>query len=291
MAYIDLHTHSVYSEGALSCRELLGAASKYGIKVLSLTDHNVIDGVPEITRLAEEHKIKIIPGVEIYTRHQNKGFHLLGYNFKPGKTVLADSLIVLQADHQQKVRQTVAELIKQGFIINAESLFSGPSRYLGVVHLIKELEKNPANLKKMEVELPPAENNYFGKVYHYFGYGQPAYLPQSELPTAEAIDIIKKSGGLAVLAHPGQQLTFEEDPIIGDLIKNQLDGLEVLSPYHNWRQVEHYQKMALDNNLIITGGSDYHTDVDISKKELIKKQWDYFKVPYEIYKNLNRNLN
>jgi len=288
--YIDLHTHSIYSEGTLNCEQLLSLAQKNNISILSLTDHNVIDGVPEITELSEKYKIKIIPGVEIYTRHKNKGLHLLGYNFKLENTALSKSLRELQNDHVKKIKKTLDCLKKQEFKIDAEQLLNNPSRYLGVVHILKEMEKYSENKKKMEKELPLEQNNYFNKVFHYFGFGQPAYLPQSELPTIKAIDIIKKSGGLAVLAHPGQQLTFEEEGIINELIKKGLDGLEVISPYHNWHQIECYQKLALKNNLFITGGSDYHTDINRSKRALIKRQWDYFKVPFNIYDNLKKSI-
>lgn len=288
--YIDLHTHSVYSEGVLTCQQLLKSASKNQIAVLSLTDHNVIDGSLEISELSKKYDITVISGVEIYTRYKNRGLHLLGYNFRLGNTPLNQSLKERQQDHLKKVKQSMTSLIKLGFTLDAERIFNCPSLYLGIVHILKELEKYPENQKKMEKELAPQENNYFGKVFHYFGQGQPAYLPQSELPTEKAIDIIKKSGGLAVLAHPGQQLSFEGDNIIYDLIKKGLDGLEVASPYHNWHQIEHYQKLSLKNNLLITGGSDYHTDIGFSKKEPIKRQWDYFKVPYIIYENLKKYL-
>lgn len=288
--YIDLHIHSVYSEGALSCPQLLGLARKNRMAVLSLTDHNVVDGLPEIVTLAKQYKIKIITGVEIYSRHKNKGLHILGYNFPLGQTALSQSLSELQQDHLEKVKQSINALKKQGFIIDQEEIFKNQSRYLGVVHILRELEKYPENSEKMNREIQPQQNNFFGKIYHYFGAGQPAFLPQSELPATKNIDIIKQSGGIAILAHPGQQLTFEEDKIILDLIKNGLNGLEVLSPYHNWHQIEHYQKMALENHLAITGGSDFHTDIDFAKQEIIKRQWDYFKVPYSVYLNFKKYL-
>lgn len=289
-SYIDLHTHSVYSEGALTCQELIAAAKKNSIKILSLTDHNVIDGVQEIINHGKKEGLHIIPGVEIYTRYKNIGFHLLGYNFKQGDSKLLQALVELQNDHLIKLDQCLASLIKQGFTINKKNLLEGPSKYIGVVHIIKELEKNKENIAKMNQELQSEHNNYFGKVYHYFGYGQPAHLPHSELPTPEAVDIINQSGGFSVLAHPGQQLTFEQSHIIDELSQQGLNGLEVLSPYHNWHQIEHYQKIAMKNDLLITGGSDFHTDIDFKGPESIKRQWDYFKVPYSIYKNLKQKI-
>jgi len=69
-----------------------------------------------------------------------------------------------------------------------------------------------------------------------------------------------------------------------------LDGLETLSPYHTWHQIEHYQNLALTNNLLMTGGSDYHSDIDFSKEKLVHRQWDYFKVPYVFFENIKNYL-
>lgn len=289
--YIDLHMHSIYSEGVKNCQELLEQARQHGLAVISLTDHDVIDGVPEIVALSKKYNIKVITGVELYTRHAGRGLHLLGYNFSIGETILAGALRKIQTEHLVHVKHTIAKLEKQGFRLDAGRIFADPSRYLGVVHLIRSLEQIPANRKKIKKDLGPASQDYFTKVVRYFGESQPAYLPQIELPTMEAIDMINKSGGVAVLAHPGQQLAFEGDHLILDLVKKGLRGLEVLSPYHDWHQIEHYQRLALAHNLLITGGSDYHTDLDYSKRELIKRQWDYFKVPYAVYERLKSQIN
>jgi len=288
--YIDLHTHSVYSEGSLTCQQLLKLAHQQNISVLSLTDHNVIDGLTEIINLSKQFGITVIPGVEIYTRYKGHGLHLLGYNFDLQKTTLADSLADLQKDHLQKVEISIKNLVRLGFKISFDDVLKNKSRYLGVIHILKELEKQPENVTKIKKALPDKHLNYFSKVFFYFGKGQSAYLPQSELPTEEAVDIIKKSGGLAVLAHPGQQLTHEQDNIIVDLAKAGLDGLEAISPYHNWHQIEHYQRLAQRNDLIITGGSDYHADLSPDKGNAITKQWDYFRIPMSVYEKLKNKL-
>lgn len=288
--YIDLHTHSTYSEGILGCRQLLQSARKYQIKVLALTDHNVIDGVPEIMELGKQLKIKVVSGVEIYTQYRGEELHLLGYNFKLGDTVLARSLKKLQKNHIRQVQKSITNLKKEGFIIDEEKIFQNFSKQLGVIHILEEIERHPKNRNKIKKEIPPRYDNFFGKVYYYMGKNKPGYFKLSKLPILEAIDMIKKAGGIAVLAHPGQQLTFDQDNLIHDLEKKGLSGLEVLSPYHNWRQIEHYQRIAEENKLVITGGSDFHRPLKGLKKGLIKIHWDYLKVPYRIYNNLRKIL-
>ena len=81
MKYCDLHLHSHYSGGDLSCAELVERMEERNTKAISLVDHNTIFGVKEITKLANAKNIKVVPGVEIYTDYKGKGLHLLGYGF------------------------------------------------------------------------------------------------------------------------------------------------------------------------------------------------------------------
>jgi hypothetical protein len=113
-----------------------------------------------------------------------------------------------------------------------------------------------------------------------------------KIDTAEAIAVVTASGGLPVLAHPGQQLSWADDHLVSELKETGLRGLEVFSPYHNWHQVEHYQKLANDLDLIITGGTDFHGDLidPALKTQFIHSAWDYFKIPYTIYENLKKYL-
>lgn len=283
--YVDLHTHSIYSEGVLSCAALLKLANQNQVRVLSLTDHNVIDGLPEIIRLSKKYRIKIIPGVELYTHYQGKGFHLLGYNFKLGDTPLNKVLRKLQSEHQNQVKHSIAKLKLSGFVINEKRLFQNPSRYLGAVHLWQEIEEHSQNRKKISREIPPQYNYYLGKINYYLGKDKPGHFALSELPLLKAVEIIKKEKGVAVLAHPGQQLTFKDDQLLLKLIKKGLDGLEVFSPHHNWHQIEHYLKIAVKNKLAISGGSDFHGYANIKGQGIITKQWDYYKIPFKLYQN------
>ncbi|PIY96882.1 MAG: hypothetical protein COY66_02475 [Candidatus Kerfeldbacteria bacterium CG_4_10_14_0_8_um_filter_42_10] len=289
--YIDLHIHSVYSEGALSCAEILKLADRNNIKVLALTDHNVIDGVPEITKLSRRYKIKVLPGVEIYTHYQGRALHLLGYNFRLGDTELSRALKELQKNHINKVKRSIADLKRRGFVINEEKIFQNPSKQLGAIHILAEIEKYPENKCKIRKEIPSLYNDYLGKIHHYLGKGRAGYFELSQLPLLKAIQLIKKAGGQAVLAHPGQQLIFKEDKVIPALVKGGLDGLEVLSPYHNWHQIEHYLKMAVQYRLLITGGSDFHEYVKIKGQAIINKQWDYYKIPYRLYRDWQKMIN
>ncbi|MFA5134952.1 MAG: PHP domain-containing protein [Patescibacteria group bacterium] len=287
---IDLHTHSHYSDGDRSCSSLMKRAEENGTAVLSLTDHNGINGIDEAIECADEFGIHVVPGVEIYTRYRNQNLHLLGYCFELGDTELSRALRKLQEDNEHNVRQSIHSLQEQGFTLDETAIFNGPAVNRGVLHVIRELERYQKNIKKMQRELPPDKQDFFGKVKYFMGYDKPAALRVSELPTDEAIAIVRKSGGFAVLAHPGQQLNYDGDKLIRELIDAGLEGIEVLSPYHSWHQIEHYQSFALAHGLLITGGSDYHGDINFTKHEAIRCQWDYFSVPYSIYEKLKEQV-
>ena len=287
---IDLHFHSHYSEGALSVDQLLKQAYKFGFNVLSLTDHNVIAGVPELLKKAPKYDIKAISGVEIYTRYQNIALHLLGYNFDHTNSKLLEIIHELQADNENKMKISINNLKAEGFIINEKRLFDSPSHNFGAVHILAEMEKEEKNIKKIKRDLPTQYDNFFVKINEYFGDGKPGKFTISEIPTDEAIKLIDIAGGFSSLAHPGQQLSFKYDNIIIELKNHGLRAIEVLSPYHNWHQIEHYQEIALNHKLLMTGGSDYHGDINFSKNELLDRQWNYFHVPYTFYEELKNKI-
>ncbi len=291
MKYIDLHTHSSYTGGKHTPAELLKLAKENGISVLSLTDHNVIDGVPELIEESTKYGITAISGVEIYTRFKNKNLHLLGYGFSIDDTPLRSALKNLQEDNVEQIKKTISVLKKDGIIIDEDRIFSGPERNRGVLHILAEIEQHKENIDALNKAIPTDKQDFFAKVDYYFGSDKAAHFNLSEIPTEDGIKFIKDSGGAAVLAHPGQQLNYEGDQIIKELIKLGLQGIEVLSPYHTWHQIEHYQNFALNNNLIMTGGSDYHSDIDFTKQEIIARQWDYFKAPYSLYEKLQLIIN
>ncbi len=288
--YIDLHTHSNYTGGKCTPAELCALAKKNDISVLALADHNVIDGISELRQAGNKYGVHIINGVEIYTRYRNQNLHLLGYNFELGDNKLTQTLNILQKDNIRNVKRSIHSLQEQGFTIDEEALFKSPAKNRGVLHVLQEIERHPKNLKKMEKELPDDKRDFFGKIKFYMGYDTPAALRLSEVPTDEAITIVQQSGGFAILAHPGQQLNYEGDKLILELVKAGLEGIEILSPYHSWHQIEHYQTFAIKNKLLATGGSDFHGDIDFTKRESITRQWDYFKIPYTIYENLKKRF-
>jgi len=228
--YIDLHTHSVYSEGALTVGQLIGEAKKNNIAVLSLTDHNTVAGVAEAVKIGRQEKITVIPGVEIYTHFHKYRLHLLGYNLDIHNPELQKALDQLARQRITKIKKSLAVLKKQtGFTINEARLFNTPSRYPGFAHIIGELKKSSKNLAKIKQDLKTDQPNFFDIINKYFGPATKACLPETGLPIAKALELIHRAGGLAVLAHPAQQLSWKTQ-VVSRLKSIGLDGLEILSP-------------------------------------------------------------
>lgn len=296
MKNIDLHIHSTYTEGLLSPRKIIDRAKKEGLAVIALADHNVIDGVAEAIKAGGKEKIIVIPAVEIYTEFSGKRLHLLGYNFDLKDKNLNELLWQSQVHHLEWAKKSLKKMADSGFQIDFSDLEKLKSKYCGFHHLKAIVEKYPSNMKKMIAEIKPqfAEPTLFEFINFYFAEGKPAHVPEinMKIDTVEAISAITAADGLPVLAHPGQQLSWGDDRLIVELKNSGLRGLEVLSPYHNWHQMEHYQKLANDLDLVITGGTDFHGDLSdpTLKNQFIHSAWDYFKIPHTIYENLKKYL-
>ena len=296
MKYIDLQLHSVYSDGELLPRQLIERAQKENLAVISLTDHNTIDGVASTIQEGEKEGITVIPGVEIYTEFSGKRLHLLGYNFNLEDKNLNDLLWQSQVHHLEWAKRSLKKMSEMGFQIDFSDLEKLKSKHCGFRHLKTIVEKYESNVQKMTADIKPqfGKPTLFEFINFYFSEGKFAYVPEINMPidTTEAIKVITAAGGLPVLAHPGQQLSWGDDHLITELKMAGLRGLEILSPYHNWHQNEHYQKLANDLDLVATGGSDFHGDLrdPTLKHQFIRSAWDYFRVPYAIYETLKKHL-
>lgn len=286
----DLHVHSVYSEGSLTPKELVQRARDYDLRAVVLTDHNDISGVQEFASAASQRGIRTFSGIELYTSFRGRILHLLGYGFNPEDTNLRTELEKLQEDHLKNFSATLAALRTLGFYVNTNLPSTLRSRYPGFSHIAAHLQENPVNREKLTEECGSPTPSLFTIINTYFTAGKPAHLPQSTLTLESATKCIVGAGGIAILAHPGQQLTSQEDRIINDACAAGVSGIEVFSPYHTWHQIEYYQKLALEKGWIITGGSDFHTDINFTKKEPVANQWDVFRVPFPLYTQLTKRL-
>lgn len=242
----DLHTHSIFSDGSLKPAQLVRKARERGLAGIALTDHDCIGGLPEARREAQELGFVLVPGVEMTTDYGAHEVHILGYFFNPEDPSLNRKLDQVLRARNERARHIIAKLNKHRIPLSWEKVAAKTtSRFVGRSHIFRALEEagyvNPAQRR--------------GIFEFYLGINGIAYVPHQEIDTEEAIGLINRAGGIAVVAHPGR---MNADSLIEKLVGFGVRGLEVHYPTHTPDMVRHYLKMARDLGLYVSGGSDYH---------------------------------
>ncbi len=293
---IDLHMHSHYSDGIYSPQDLVRKVQKAGFDFIALTDHNGIDGLEEFLTSVKVFGIRAISGVEFYTHFKNKHLHLLGYNFDIKDKELNSALKELQIAHLPQIKKAVKILQKDNWQITEKEVFNTVATYIGVGNLAGLLMKHSENWARIKkdfnwfpgkiISLTDVVGKYLFIKKSTSPYDNVSICPESEIPTERAIKLIKNAGGMAVLAHPGEQLSWRDDNLIVELKKMGLDGLEAISSHHSWQGMEHWQRVAKELDLTVTIGSDFHGDLPEEWGFPIRSQWEYFRCQADKFKNL-----
>ena len=246
---IDLHTHSVYSDGSCTPAELVALAVDNGLQGVSLTDHDTVEGVEEMCRLGAEVGLTVISGVEISTSLHERTIHMLGYGIDPNNTDLQRWLAPLQAGREQRNAVILQKLQNLGIAITEEE--------------VKEVSQcgqtGRPHIARLLVDKGVVDS-FDAAFRHYLGRNRPAWESRFSYSAAETIDMIHQMGGLAVLAHPGQvDSTMSVLPaLIRELTRCNLDGLELYYPTHTRKMQRQLQTLADSLGLLTTGGSDFH---------------------------------
>lgn len=243
----DLHMHTFFSDGRLSPEELVAAAKAAGLKYISISDHDTVDGVVHLYEegLYPNRGIRIIPGVEFSAHHPEREIHILGYNVDIFHQGLLEKLNDVMEARWSRFSEIVDKLRAQGYSISeAEVLkIAGSSKSISRSHIARVLVKNKCFSTVREA---------FEKMLEK---GQPAYVPHYRLEVEEIIELIHEAGGTAVLAHPK---LVKDDELVEDVLSRGIQGIEVFYPRHDEEDVKRYMAMAEKYNLLVTGGSDFH---------------------------------
>jgi predicted metal-dependent phosphoesterase TrpH len=242
--YADLHIHTPYSDGSFSPSAVLHHALKNDLSIVSITDHDSVDGVAVSIIEGEKAGIEVIPGIEISATVNTGEVHILGYFIDYTNGTLLKELKRIQDIRLNRVSVMANKLKDLSIEIDLNELIEYASASsIGRLHLAHFLKKK----------------GIVGSVYEafekYIGSGKPAYEKVNALSPKDGIELILNAGGVPVFAHPG--LTKRDD-LIPDMIQFGLRGLEVYHSGHSDEDTYRYFKMAKDNGLLITGGSDCH---------------------------------
>ena len=272
--YIDLHTHSTCSDGSYTPKELIKYAAEIGLYAIALTDHDNIDGLQEAMDEAKNHKVKFIPGIELSCDYKSE-LHIVGLNIDINSELLNKKCEQFKKDRITRNNNTIKRLNDAGIDITLEEAFKYcPGDALGRAHIAKVMvDKGYAESVK----------DAFKK---YLGKGKIGYSSELRISSYEAIDIIKKAGGVSVLAHC-HYLGLEGEEFISfvkDLKEHGLDGLEGYYTEYSDAQSKFFIETAKKLDLKISGGTDFHGDMKPTIS--LGTGFGNLKVPKELLNNL-----
>jgi 3',5'-nucleoside bisphosphate phosphatase len=252
MPGIDLHSHSVYSDGTFTPSELITLAADRGLDAVALTDHDTTAGLPEAQAAATVAGVELVPGVEFSTVRQGDGVHVLAYFMDMEHPEFAAELRRLQDDRFDRGERMVAKLQELGYPITFER--------------VREIAKG-GNIIRPHVAQALVEAGVVPTIKEAFsdeliGSGGRAYVEKHALHPLQAVELIHRAGGVCVLAHPGTWREASPVPteVIEELVETGLDGVEASHPEHTPEMELAYVEMAERWGLIWTGSSDCHGD-------------------------------
>ena len=240
----DLHIHSNFSDGIDTPEEIVKQAAAAGLKTIALTDHDTLAGIERALAAGEQAKVEVIPGIEFTTENPRSEVHILGYFMDRQSSELAEVLAKIQQGRVDRIYQIVKKLKGLGLEIEPEEVFALSGK------------NSPGRPHVARVLMRKGVVSSFKEAFiRYLDFRAPAYVPHYRLLPAEAVKLVKRTGGIPVFAHP---VISNCDEIIPELAAAGLRGLEIYYPGYYADQIEHYLAIAVKNDLLATGGSDYH---------------------------------
>jgi predicted metal-dependent phosphoesterase TrpH len=247
---IDLHTHSLYSDGTFTPTELVSLARDRGLDTLALTDHDTTNGLMEAAAAGAELGVEVVPGVEFSTVQEGGGVHILCYFMDPSNRELMAELQRLRDDRFTRGERMVVRLQELGYPITFER--------------VREIAQG-GNIIRPHVAQALVETGVVATLKDAFsdqliGAGGRAYVEKHALDPLDALGLIHRAHGVCVLAHPG---TWREtkpvpDELIDQLAESGLDGIEASHPEHTPEVEAAYVARAEALGLLWTGASDCH---------------------------------
>ena len=252
---IDLHTHSNASDGTDSPSELIDKAISKGLDVIALTDHDTVAGWDEAITALQNHqsnsKLELVLGSEVSCQDADgTSIHMLGLLFDPNFTPLISEFEKTRENRVTRMSRIISRLNEAGIEITIEEVNAQKrgDATLGRPHLADALVARGHVSSREEAFNIFLHNGSKFYINHY--------SPSPEV----AIQLIKEAGGVAVIAHPlasrsGRKIDVET---LERLIKAGLDGIEVDHRDHNDMERSELMRLAIENDLVVTGSSDYH---------------------------------
>ena len=279
--FIDLHIHSTASDGTLEPTEIISTARAAGISAISITDHDTTDGCKQVLSRPPGTLPEFLTGVEISAAFPSGvtvtgSIHILGYDIDVHDARLNRHLADLRAARNARSPRIIKRLRQNGLPISQDDIAPfARGDQVGRPHIAQ------AMLHKGYVA---SINEAFDK---YIGRNGIAFVDKDRIDCDLAIELINSAGGIPVLAHPGlielpEKNTLEE--LLDILINKGIRGLEVQYPGHTRNQAAFFSEYAGKHDLVETGGSDFHGNLN-PEIQMGKGSGDLF-VKYDVYQRL-----
>ncbi|MGI5892516.1 MAG: PHP domain-containing protein [Bacillota bacterium] len=243
MPGFDMHIHTPASDGLCPIEKIIELAQAAGLDGIAITDHDTVFGLAEAQKIAKTMSFPLIPGIELSADWEGIDVHILGYWIDYDQSWLIQRLELLQEDRLDRCYRIARKLAALKMPIDAAAIIKSAGASVGRPHIAK------AMVQKGYVT---TEKEAFRK---WLGKGMQAYVPRVKFSPFEALDMIQRAGGAAVLAHPA---TGVPDSLVGPLAHMGLAGIEVYHPEHNHVAENKYLRFARYFRLAILGGSDFH---------------------------------
>ncbi|MDR2896226.1 MAG: PHP domain-containing protein [Propionibacteriaceae bacterium] len=252
---IDLHSHSTFSDGTDSVPRLLRRAQRAGLDAVAVTDHDTLASMAQVSAMGRRLGIKTLAGLEMSTHlvidRRRRSLHLLAYGVRPDDSSLQQALTDQQLARRQRIPQLVERLQALEIDLTLDQVLSqaSPGQTLGRPHVADAM-----------VQLGLVANRD-AAFTGWLRDGGPAWVDHPTLTTNDAIALVNRAGGVAVLAHPwgrGNEQWLTSGRLSDLASQAGLFGLEVDHVEHDARQRRRLRALAKQLGLVATGGSDYH---------------------------------
>jgi len=281
MKTIDLHVHSIYSDGEAFPKDLLAAAINKGLSVFSIADHNYIS--PEqssIQRIAEERGVLFIQGIEVscMDREINKSLHILGYS---------------KHFNYSKINRKMLPIV-EGYNIRAKKIISKLNKKYSAGLNYEEIKNETPSVCVSRNYLAKKLSDFMGGNFSPEELLSEIYIEEDNrwMPDVkEAIETIKKCNGMAILAHPGNLLDNDSfENLIKRLVGFGLEGIEVYTLKHSAMAIKKLKKIAEEYHLVMTAGSDWHGGKSLEGEERLEVSDKTYNQLSEIFRSEKKPL-
>lgn len=274
---VDLHVHSNKSDGTFTPSELVTMAIEKNLTALALTDHDTTDGLEELANAAAGKPLAVVPGIELSTEYEGKDIHIVGLFIDPTQSDFRAHLKAFVESRDDRNRKMCANLQEAGIPISYEALQeANPGSVITRAHYGTWL---------LEHGVVSSVADAFSK---YLGDHTPYFVPREKVTPQQAVSLIQKAGGLAILAHPILYRMSRErlDILVRRLKEVGLTGIEAIYATYNSREENQIRQLASKYDLLLSGGSDFH---GFAKPKLeLGTGYGHLCVPDEVYFSLKK---